>query len=312
MPCIEIITSSDDATAFATRVAETIACLPTKRGATIEPSIIITSKTTTHDVKAAAQASTADLIVLLGHWNAVEEVITLQLARDLTRPVNIPLKKACSELGEYFPFVEEGEEEEDSEMDSSSEDEVPHTEDYPFNTWESFRPAFFESLVTEYYGETYPKYADAIDRGETDDLIEIKKFATAENASEILMDFVELICGEGFRYGPQTDWPKIIRHLLRLGAEFPFESLFSFDYNCDIEDIIDSGNVDFRAEIIDYFGPKLKDFKLPAWIKAIKAEEYNPSDYEGDEDIDIDEIAMSHFMTVSRWLRAQVRVQQQA
>jgi hypothetical protein len=306
MPCIEIITSSDDAATFATRVAETIACLPTKRGTTIEPSIIITNKTTTHDIKAAAQASTADLIVLLGHWNAVEEVITLQLERDLTRPVNIPLGRACSELGEYFPFAEEGEEE-DSGSDDEEEDEGPHGEDYPFTSWWSFKPALLESMTTEYYGEMYPKYQAAIDSGETDDLIEIKKLATTENADEILGDYIDMICGEGYRYGPQMDWPKIIRHLMRLGAEFPIASLFSFEYNNEIEDIIDTGNIDFRAEIIDYFAPKFKDIKAPSWVKAIEPQEYNQDDYEEGEDIDVDEVAGKHLMTVSRWLRQQAR-----
>jgi hypothetical protein len=305
MPCIEIITSSDDAAAFATRVAETIACLPTKRGATIEPSIIITSKTTTHDIKAAASASTADLIVLLGHWNVVEEVITLQLARDLTRPVNIPLNKVCSELGEYFPFAEE---DSGSDTDSGSEDEEDIAGDYPFNSWESFKPALLESLTTEYFGETYPKYDAAIDRGEAGDLSEIKKFATKENASDILEEFVEMICGEGYRYGPQTNWDKIIRHLLRLGAEFPLSTLMTFDHTSDIEDIMETGNVDFRAEIIDYFAPKIKGLKAPGWIKAIEPKEYDiDEELDDDEDIDVDEVAMSHLMTVSSWLQAQVQ-----
>ncbi len=311
MPCIEIITSSDDAAAFATRVAETITCLPTKRGATIEPSITITNKTTTHDIKAAAQASTADLIVLLGHWNAVEEVITLQLARDLTRPVNIPLGRACSELGEYFPFAEDEGSDKEEGSDSGSEDEEDMAEDYPFSSWESFKPALLESLTTEYFGETYPKYDAAIDRGEAGDLSEIKKFATKENASDILADFVEMICGEGYRYGPQTNWDKIIRHLLRLGAEFPLSTLMTFDYTSDIAEIMETGNVDFRAEIIDYFAPKIKGFKAPNWIKAIEPREYNmDEELDDDEDIDVDEVAMSHLMTVSSWLQAQAKQQQ--
>ena len=315
MPRINIITSSDDAATFAIRVADILISVPSTADPkmSIESEINITSLATTALASAAVASPTspADLTVLLGQWNAENEVITFQMTRDLTQPINVPIGKLVDKVKEFYCTMgidiklDFGDNDDDeSDRNSYNEEDEARTTDYPFKSWGNFVSALTASLQTEYFGEEYPKFQEALDEGLTSDVDEVKKFANSDNADEILESFVDIILGDGQRYGEQSDWQTIIKYLLRLGATFPIGTIMTFDTlmeDQDVEDILYSNSMYLRVELLDHFGPLISGLKLPKWIAAIE-----PAHYEEAENEDIEEKLIAHLKASSAWIRSSI------
>ncbi len=139
-------------------------------------------------------------------------------------------------------------------------------EDYPFSSWETFRSALLESLQTEFYGEEYPKYEKAISDGTTDFQI-IKKLVKTSTPQDILDDIIDMTLNGGQRYAGEVILgnTNIIDFLLKKGAEFPWELIFSLPENEDFED--NYIGLQHRATLIDMYAalkPTIPDYIMEA------------------------------------------------
>lgn len=144
-------------------------------------------------------------------------------------------------------------------------------EDYPFSSWETFRPALLESLQTEFFGEEYPKYEAASET--TTNLKIIKSLLNTSTPQDILDDIIDMTINEGQRYAGEvilgnTD---IIDFLLKKGAEFPWSLVFSLPEDEEFED--NYVGLQHRATLIDMYS---------ALKPEIPAEIINADPYDGD------------------------------
>lgn len=155
-------------------------------------------------------------------------------------------------------------------------------EDYPFSSWETFKDALLCSLQTEFFDEEYPKYYAAADT--TDNLQIIKRLLKTSTAQDILDDIVDMAINSGQRYASDVFGLQrgagssyIIDFLLRKGAEFPWNLIFSLPEDEEFEDNITG--LEHRATLIDMYSALKPD--IPEEI--LNAEIYE--DYEYDEDV---------------------------
>ena len=112
------------------------------------------------------------------------------------------------------------------------------TEDYPFTSWKTFYAAFVECNSTEFYAETYPKLANAIETGESNlqpimyDLIE-----KGHDPQEGLDGFIQAML-DGSRYAKdlvEGIFPNMVKEFIAKGAKLNIEPLITPQYD-DIED----------------------------------------------------------------------------
>ncbi len=138
-------------------------------------------------------------------------------------------------------------------------------EDYPFSSWATFRDALLTSLQTEFFGEEYPKYEAAAET--TTNLKIIKRLLPTSTPQDILDDIIDMTLNEGQRYAGEVILGNsdIIDFLLKKGAEFPWELVFSLPEDEEFEDNI--SGLQHRATLIDMYAalkPTIPDYILNA------------------------------------------------
>jgi hypothetical protein len=99
--------------------------------------------------------------------------------------------------------------------------------DYPFTSWSGYFAALTESLSTEFYGETYPKYAKQHDkRSNVDFKIVERLLAAGLNAQEGLDGFMKAVL-DGSRYASEfSDLGAIVSLFTGAGATPKMDMLF--------------------------------------------------------------------------------------
>ena len=99
--------------------------------------------------------------------------------------------------------------------------------DYPFRTWSTYFAALTESLSTEFYEETYPKYAKQHDkRSNVDFKIVERLLAAGLNAQEGLDGFMQAVL-DGSRYASDfDDIGAIVSLFTQAGATPKMDMLF--------------------------------------------------------------------------------------
>ena len=122
--------------------------------------------------------------------------------------------------------------------------------DYPFSSWDTYINALEESLSTEFYGETYPKYEE-----NRDDLRIVKTLVEKheEDPQYGLDTLLTVVTGGGSRYSKDFfiygDLTDIIDYLLSKGAKFNEGILYSSNFE-EMEDEIQS--YEMRGYLIDH------------------------------------------------------------
>lgn len=171
------------------------------------------------------------------------------------------------------------------------------TGDYPFKSWDTFFNAFEESLKTEFYEESFPKYAKLLEKGYTNyDIIKHVCIKHEADPTHGLQRYIESICFEGTRYGPDALDMRVINFLVRKGAAFPLDLLLDF------EEPFDHRGYQVRAAILDYFGPKL-ELNVSEYIDWNTVEACYIED-DGNEDLEF-ELKISHLKYLSDYLKNQ-------
>jgi hypothetical protein len=105
--------------------------------------------------------------------------------------------------------------------------------DYPFTSWSAYFAALTESLSTEFYGETYPKYAKQHDGKTEDDEIEGVDYnivsdllSAGLDAQEGLDGFMQAIL-DGSRYASELCYiDEILSLFTDAGAKPKIDTLF--------------------------------------------------------------------------------------
>ncbi len=206
---------------------------------------------------------------------------SIRLLTDISRYCHKSIKEMIHDKG--YPN-DKGDENNSVVSDDSGKSSIASEYDYPFTSWSAHSGALLESLQTEFYGETYPKYKKACDN-ETDDYCIIVDLVElhGEDPQEILDDLVEMMCNDGKRYAEEMldeGRSDIIDYLLLKGAKMNIDTMVNYK-SCDFEDDIDGNHI--RASLIDYYFPKLgitaDEYKD---IKAIGYEEINAMEEEID------------------------------
>jgi hypothetical protein len=184
-------------------------------------------------------------------------------------------------------------------VESLSEEESP---DYPFKSWADMREALLEGLQTEFVGETYPLWEEAVMPVHS----EVKRLLKGgEDKQQIMDDIVGMLCGEGSRYAGEFmgDCTDAIDLLLKHGATFPSHLLF--DRWCDEDNEVEYGAYYARGELLDYYGPKGR-VSVPKSLEGLEPQDWE--EVEDFEELEEDEEAMElvrlrHLIYCSNWLQ---------
>jgi hypothetical protein len=180
--------------------------------------------------------------------------------------------------------------------------------DYPFKSWVTFFAAFTEGLVSEDFGEEYPKYDKILDKYSNYDLINNMMEIYNCDPNEGLYLYIRALCYDGTRYAHDEYDKSIINLFIEKGAEFPTDLLFDsepeiFDYDIDEE----FSNYDIRVLILDDFGEKLKlDVSKYGNWKAIEAKdvgEVEISETEANDEEFMKTVRIQHLKYLSKYLQ---------
>jgi hypothetical protein len=139
-------------------------------------------------------------------------------------------------------------------MSQSADAMHPLSHDYPFKTWCNYFAALGESLSTEFFGETYPKYEN-----NRDDLKIVKRLVEKheQDPQDGLDSLLSIITGEGSRYSKDFfiygDLTEIIEYLMSKGAKLNEYYLYSSNFD-EMADEIQS--YEMRGYLIDDLAKK--------------------------------------------------------
>jgi hypothetical protein len=132
------------------------------------------------------------------------------------------------------------------------------SEDYPFNSWETFFEAFNVALTTEFFDEDFPQYGEILDTLTNYDIIKSMVKEHNLDVDDGLYKYIYALCYTGTRYASECYDSSIINFFIKKGAKFPTDLLFNSNKDIFNEDIKEECySYDVRSEIIDDFGKKL-------------------------------------------------------
>ena len=191
-------------------------------------------------------------------------------------------------------------------VEPEKKDELKETGDYPFKTWDTYFNALNESLQTEFYDETYPKYYKILQDYNDIDIIEHMFNKYKLDADIGLYNYIYSLCFTGIRYSKDAYDRNIIDFFLSKKAEFPLDLLFNG--NEDIDDIEEECNsYEIRAIILDNFVKELNlDVSDYANWTEIKAEDISEqtitySDLKNEDYYDL--VRFKHLKSITKCLR---------
>lgn len=196
----------------------------------------------------------------------------------------------------------------ESNFSEVKEVDMKESGDYPFKSWVTFFAAFNELLISEDFGEEYPKYNKILNKYCNYTLIKnmMKNYNCDPN--EGLYLYIHSLCYDGTRYARDGYDSSIIDLFMRKGAEFPTSLLFDSEpdfFGYDIDEEFNS--YDIRAMILDDFGEKLKlDVSKYANWKSIEAKDIGTveiSEEEADDEDFMNTVRMQHLKYLSKYLQ---------
>lgn len=193
-------------------------------------------------------------------------------------------------------------------VEEKKELDMNESGDYPFKSWVTFFAAFTEGLVSEDFGEEYPRYDKILDKYSNYTLINtmMKKYGCDPN--EGLYLYIRALCYDGTRYARDGYDRSIINLFMKKGAEFPTSLLFDSEpeiFNYDIDEEFNS--YDIRALILDTVGKNLNlDVSKYADWKAITAKDIGTikiSEEEANDEEFMKSVRMQHLKYLSKYLK---------
>ncbi len=156
------------------------------------------------------------------------------------------------------------------------------TMDYPFTSWTGYFGALTEHLSTEYYGETYPKYAKQHDKGNTETKMIQQLLASGLDPQEGLDGFIQALL-DGHRYVNEFDEVEtILEMFIEKGAKPNIDCLFEIQ-STEFEDEVASYEI--RGRLIDClceFGIDVKKYFNWASVDAVYWEDIEEEQIEED------------------------------